>query len=476
MGQAGAAAGWHPLKALLRHRSESGAPSLVKWLSHTTKMAVLLVLILAALLSTALLAPEYQIFLLKIFLVTFLSLLPGWLYLHFIRSRGIGLYDEYVLNLYRLRIDSIFNLPKPPPGSSYWPPWDKALGHADDRQVARNVYLKKFESVYGRSAIPPSRRKRDSDDLEMEDDNKTVERLKADAFSPVVWTTLVLAIGWIVVIQPELFKRFEPLGRITISGLPSAPVTALRFGFLGAYVFILQGLVRRYFQIDLKTQAYVAATSRVVIVAAIVLALGPVLEGRDQLIVASVAFLVGIFPELGLRLMKRAGSILGRKVTRLPDEQRFPLTDLDGIDLWSRARLAEEGIEDMENLTTASLPDLMLNTRMPLQRLIDWIDQSFLYLRVENGKHEDRAKLRRIGIRSATDLLDAFGAGDGLDPTFRPRLLRLLNSPQDEGPSVTEGLRRSLEGEVNLWHVRQWKKREWLEHAAIEHGPSKRDA
>src|SRR6266511_2300103 len=50
-------------------------------------------------------------------------LLPGWLYLQFIAVKGTGLYDEYVLNLYRLRIDDVANLPKPPPGSRYWAWW-----------------------------------------------------------------------------------------------------------------------------------------------------------------------------------------------------------------------------------------------------------------------------------------------------------------------------------------------------------------
>ncbi len=82
-------------------------------------MMLLLGLTFAALLSTTLLAREYQIFLLKSFLVVFLSLLPGWLYLNFIKTKGTGLYDEYVLNLYRLRIDSVANLPKPAPSSHF---------------------------------------------------------------------------------------------------------------------------------------------------------------------------------------------------------------------------------------------------------------------------------------------------------------------------------------------------------------------
>jgi hypothetical protein len=451
--------GWHPIEKLaswVRGKQIRG------WLTRTARMALLLILASVALLSTTMLSREYQVFLLKCFLVLFLTILPGWLYLQFIRVKGTGLYDEYVINLYRLRIDDPSTLPKPPPNSPFWPEWQEAMGDASDEQVARNIYLKKFEAAYGRSAVPETRR-RMNDDNAHTNASRALDQLKKDAFSPVVWTTIVLTVGWIVVVQPELLQDgLEPLGSISISGTPPAPAEALRFGFIGAYVFILQGLVRRYFQVDLKTHAYVAALARVIVVAALLTTLGPALDSQPRAAVAAFAFLVGIFPELGFRLMKQAASVVGRWVARIPDEERYPVTDLDGVNLWSRARLFEEGIEDMQNFTTANLVDLMLNTRVPINRLVDWIDQSFLYLRV--GK-TDRDDLRRLGIRTASDLLDSFRARRGEDPEFRRTLLRFLNvkdGEDDGGPSVTEGLRRSLLGEVNLWHLLQWKKHDWL--------------
>jgi hypothetical protein len=44
------------------------------------------------------------------------------------------------------------------------------------------------------------------------------------------------------------------------------PDEALRYGFIGSYAFIVQSLVRRYFQADLKTHAYVSAMARVILV------------------------------------------------------------------------------------------------------------------------------------------------------------------------------------------------------------------
>jgi hypothetical protein len=130
----------------------------------------------------------------------------------------------------------------------------------------------------------------------------------------------------------------------------------------------------------------------------------------------------------------------------------------------------------MQNLATANLVDLMLHTRMPISRLVDWIDQAFLYLRVGNsngrsakidrgatGESGDRKLLRRYGIRTATDLLNAFDKAGTQDEKFDDALLRLLNHGPEQGTaSVMEGLRRTLEGEVNLWHVRRWKEHTWL--------------
>jgi hypothetical protein len=56
----------------------------------------------------------------------------------------------------------------------------------------------------------------------------------------------------------------------------------------------------------------------------------------------------------------------------------------------------------------------MLHTRVPPGRLVDWVDQAFLLIHLERANPEAesgppaRLKLRRVGIRTATDLLKAF--------------------------------------------------------------------
>jgi hypothetical protein len=142
----------------------------------------------------------------------------------------------------------------------------------------------------------------------------------------------------------------------------------------------------------------------------------------------------------------------------------YPLEQLDGLNIWYEARLAEEGVEDMQNLTTMNLVDVILHTRAPVGRLIDWIDQAFLLIHLDpvtraemsnvHSIEEDKAAcgatsrlaLRRIGIRSATDLLRACTAGggqqpsadalraSGLDPDQLGVLLRLLSDEPGLNP------------------------------------------
>jgi hypothetical protein len=438
------------------------------------KTALLLLVIAAVVASTTLLDRSDQVFLLKVFLVVFLSVLPGWLFLLFISVKGTGLYDEYVLNLYRLRIDSLENLPKPPPSSSYWTNWHQATKHLSDRDAARNIYLKKFEAAYGRGAVPESRRRRQRDDNLPDPKHarqaRLIQRIGVDAFSPIILLTALFAVGWTIFVQPELARDISVFVSLPLSGLPDLPEDVLRLGFLGSYAFVTQSLVRRYFQMDLRNHAYVSAIARVILVAALILAIHPIwaLIGAPEELELAFAFLLGFFPEMGFRLLrKRVSSIVRSEET---PEERYPLQQLDGLTIWGQARLMEEGIEDMQNLTTANLVDLMLYTRMPIARLVDWIDQGFLYLRVpahdSKGKC-DRPKLRGVGIRSATDLLDAYEAGTKHDSEFLAALKRMLNTDNqghdDGGPSAIEGLRRALEGEVNLWHVRKWKSHTWLE-------------
>jgi hypothetical protein len=432
---------------------------------------VLFCIVAAPVAAAVLLDAHSQIFVLKAAAIVLLAGLPGWLYLEFIKFKGYSLYDEYVINLFRLRIDRYCNLPAPPKHTSWYQLWDAA--HKPLNTSSKdNLYRRKFESIFGRQAV--STRALFLDSPAAADSGRGLKAVssrlplarsghdrkrsdRGEAFCPVLLASLLLSIGWTVAVHPELFRSLSLMGAAPFSGRPELPTEALRFGFVGAYWFILQDLIRRYFRDDLRTSAYVSASVRIIVVVVLVatMALVPVGSMRQQ---AVLAFLVGVFPQLGVQILKTAVCKLGSRVTQSLDP-RYPLSDLDGLSIWDEARLAEEGIEDLQGLVTANLVDVLLHTRVPVARLVDWLDQACLYLRLpEDG--EGRRQLRALGIRTATDLERAWCQADR-DRAVRLEIIEMLGGGQ-RGAATVGALLRTLSGDVNLAHVRVFRRHAWL--------------
>ena len=412
----------------------------------------------------------------KLGAIALLAMIPGLLYLQFIAAKGPTLRQEYILNLHRLQIDSYQNLPTPPADSLFFQgPNPPAQGE--------NLYLQKFDALYGGPAKDP---KSEGDNPPAKDGQTgQVTGGPSDSYTapaanrlPLVLATLVLAIGWSVVLQPEpiLARSLGNLGSVTLSGQPLLPIDPLRFAFAGSYFFILQMVIRRYFQDDLKPNAYVAALQRVIVVTLLITAVHqvwPWSAAQEN----AFAFLVGVFPDSALKaLMDLLAMPIRWFVQGL--QKPLPLSDLDGMNMWYESRLVEEGIEDMQSLATANLVDVILRTRVPVNRLVDWIDQSILFLHVsgnapqDGGKEQpsDRDILRQLGIRTATNLEDGLrphGSAPRGGPTdktanatdtFVQNLTSVLNTEQrSHWPSVTESIARAFHDEPNLYHVRQWK-------------------
>jgi hypothetical protein len=338
---------------------------------------------------------------LRLFTLWCLAFLPGWLYVRFLDLRALALWNEYVLNLYRLGWDTPSNLPEP------------SVDPAAD-----NIYQQKFEAYYGRQITQATR------DRQRTPEQKDY-RVSSESLFPVFLATAVFAVGWAAVLWDTRFVTD-----------PSGPWDVVKYGFLGAYAFVTSMLIRRFFQSDLRPSAYATAVFRIILVLLIIVVLHQVMDETSTMAYRgelAVAFVVGFFPLVGLQFLQRVTSkVLGLIVP--PVTPAYPLDQLDGFNLWYEARLTEEGVEDMQNLTTMNLVDVILHTRVPPGRLVDWTDQAFLLTHLEQagrrqltrqrksqgaaGKSategdaepgvQARLNLRRVGIRTATDLLKAF--------------------------------------------------------------------
>lgn len=413
---------------------------------------VVVLLVFGALIAAILFTPRDQSFLFKVFVIFYFALLPPWLYLQFISTKGKTLWDEFVNNLYRLRVDNYGNLPEPPRASPYYPAWLNAHGGQRPVEVDeenKSIYRKKFEGLFGPV---------------LSDESTPFAIFRGENLWPVAFATLIISVGWVFVVAPDTLFGVSLLSASQPSaGSPIIPRETFRFAFLGAYFYVLQMLVRRYFQNDLKTSAYVNSIMRVIVVMLLVWVLDTAGRGvltADQRV--TLAFVIGVFPHIGWQALQALVKLPMKLV--IPSlEQKYPLSDLDGLNIWYESRLLEEGIEDMQNLVTANLVDVMLNTRIPVERLVDWVDQSMLFLHVGTGRNgnesSERDILRRYGIRTATDLQDVFDAhqsDSALPPEQIEKLEYLLNANREE-PSILRSVIATLKNEPNYYQVQQWK-------------------
>jgi hypothetical protein len=383
-----------------------------------------------------------------------LSFLPGWLYIRFIGQRAGAVWDEFVLNLHRLGLDQPQYLPQPPVSSEYFRPWYDGGGAAVSRH--RNIYRQKFDAYYGRSVSTAGQ---DSG-------------VRTETLFPIVLATVVFAIGWTAL-----------LWNSTITAPPATTTDVLAFGFLGAYLFDIQMLVRRFFQSDLKPSAYASAVLRVVVVLIIVLVMHqlPVFAGGSRTDEeAVVAFVIGLFPLVGLQALNRLVAVVLRGAVPTL-RNNYPLSDLEGLNLWYEARLLEEGIEDMQNLVSSNMVEVLLHTRVPVARLVDWHDQALLYLHLrprrddaERAREHPRDALASVGVRSATTFLKAFpppgNDGTWADPRIDSVVTALLERSPELSPAGVMTIARILADESGLRPVRNWKA--WTSHDVGEDTPS----
>ncbi len=399
--------------------------------------------------------------LLRLVAVFSLSFLPAWLFVRFICVRAGSLWVEYVLNLHRLGIDEPQHLPEPP-DSIYHDRWATARRQSEHpsprpgEEDAASIYVQKFEAYYGRGTATAAGHR---------------GRIKIETFFPVLLCTAVFAVGWVTVLVQWNNWNAGHVGMEEV----------LAFAFMGAYVFSLQMLVRRYFQADLRASAYLSVVVRVftaLIVAAVVYRGGVADLLRpgswtDAQHVA-IAFGIGFLPIAGLQALHKLFCAGLRQVTHLPAlTSDYPLGDLDGLNIWYEARLLEEGIEDLQNLATANLVEVMLHTRVPVGRLVDWVDQAHLYLHLERPKRDrrgtwerdgDRGVFRRLGIRTATDLEEAMlgpraaRSAEGSRPAPDDELAKAIAAVRREGDvSIATTVLRTLAREPNMRHVRRWR-------------------
>lgn len=216
--------------------------------------------------------------------------------------------------------------------------------------------------------------------------------------------------------------------------------TPITFGFLGAYFWIINNFLRRYFSADLNPNSFISASVHLITVFIIsaVLQIGASAISQLHYIVIIVAFAFGIFPRYGIRWILNQANRGGNGVNAPSEIDKNPLTKLDGLNTWHEARLLEEKVESVQNLATASLKDLIINTNYSADQLVDWVDQALLFIHTQDLWH---GSFQAVGIRTATDLLDNIGCDKKSSTELSKRLEKLtvaINAAQAVACSQTD--------------------------------------
>jgi len=179
--------------------------------------------------------------------------------------------------------------------------------------------------------------------------------------------------------------------------------SVLAWAFAGGFLYAAYNIIRRLRALDLAPGVYYSAGVRILLASAVALIFSffageesvanP--NGVNQLLslkssLPIISFLAGIFPQ-------RILNYLLESVT----EKSLALYNIEGISIYHKERLEEIGIDNAQNLATASLTQLIAETPYDARQLLDWIGQAKLICYVKDDIH----RLRAVGIRSIFDLL-----------------------------------------------------------------------
>ena len=403
-----------------------------------------------------------------------LIFLPLIIFALFVVARSSSLLNSFIANLDRLGLlgyrvtgaDTVTWVIDP----SNMTGDDISIESKESRRRSITSYFERFQATYGDLAPDFVEHLIDATEAHEASTDKAVvsPRLFSSNFIPVYVVTVLCAVGWFSCLSPLSADDFP-----TTLDAYMPRITGVSAAFFGAYLFSMQLLVWRFMRRDLGPNAYVAFTLRLILaglaawilpVVLDVMPLGFKSDTDNENWILFLSFVIGVFPMVLWQLIAGAAKKFPGVSWALPSfEQALPLSDLDGLTVWHQARLEEEDVENVHNMATADIVDLMLSTRFPPHRIIDWIDQAILLSFVAGESSEvtaqRRNELRKYGIVNATGVLVTLREkhlGDDATIRLRPGSA----DPAQDSVKIVPWmfvLADNLQTNSNLVLVRNWK-------------------
>lgn len=209
-------------------------------------------------------------------------------------------------------------------------------------------------------------------------------------------------------------------------------VQGMMYAGLGAYVAVLYYMVGRLYANALSSRFLLTSALRtasavvigwvfgIVGVTALVEPTAAGATSTGAVTANGILFLIGLFHNSAIDMMRtRAMRIFGRAQE---EDDGVTLTSIEGIDVTTADLLAEYGVGTVQHLATAEPGELCDRTLLPLDRIVDWIDQAMLvrYLR------KNIVTARALGIRGAINLAIVHGRTDQKPDGDEAKLLTSL--------------------------------------------------
>jgi hypothetical protein len=266
---------------------------------------------------------------------------------------------------------------------------------------------------------------------------------------PILIATAVITLGWAVALLDT--KPANDVGQGALTALITPTPAAPTFAFLGAYFFSLNSVLRGFVRGDLRPKTYAQIATRIVGSVVLAFTIERLTTGvggsASSAGLLTFAFIVGIVPETALiRLQEISRGMARTRHGRAqidhasPTYEMEPLTRLQGIDIYDRSRLLDEGVTNVEGLAHHDVVELLLKTRIPASRLLDWVDQAILFIHcsapadetVKDGAAASAlTQLRAHGIRTATELRQAYDEAQD-----KQAFLKIVTAPPGKPPVI----------------------------------------
>lgn len=286
--------------------------------------------------------------------------------------------------------------------------------------------------------------------------NRVAEQYAATDFRlPVIFVWLICLLGFVsLLFGANLVSESGHEGKINflltgIAHLETKEMQMLRvdsmvvmsIAFLGAFIWSAQNILYRLSAGDLAPSVYFNSGLRMILAPVLSVMILHLVTGVETLKVLhagfpAIAFLVGWFPDRALLFLQEQYSAIFRDTRRA---NSLPLSMIEGIGPFDRARLSDLGISDAQNLANANFIELVVRTAFSPIQIIDWIGQAQLYIYFGDEvlslrKHQVRTVFDMIPVGRDPEILEKLAAATSINATG----IRLFCERQTKEPGVEQ--------------------------------------